>query len=470
MNSLMRLRETMVTAFIEKRWLLLILFAGATLIFEILENYDVDNPINVHLVHEVLFFGLIYPLLTVLLINRLLALQAERNSFARQLERSRQFKQEVMQAKDLDEVEKIIISFPEKIAPVAGVVLYKAGLERGELRLAAERWVISGKRPSNLSAAIPDDFCGVAFHLPDLGLHPFALHNAAPEEQLHGYCLPLFHSDKGPSLLLLYLPQMKFLTADQIGILNQTALAMTLALGTGPHQDVKQLQDVAALHERERIARYLHDSLAQTLSFLQSRLTNLTSEAMLLDVSSLQRELKQMRDASNEAYNQVKETILAMRVEGDVDLSESLITQAKTMLKEADVGFRYFLEGQPKAVSAMVHRKIKFIFREALHNIQRHAKATAVDLVITWTENSINVYLKDNGIGFDTHNGHTKGHFGLVIMAQRAEEIQADLSITSAPGRGTHVYLRYPLPEPPFQNGLQLPPDSVSEAWLLQSR
>lgn len=447
MNSLLHLREAIVTILIDKRWLLLVLFAGATLVFEILENFDANNPINVHFVREVLFFGAGFPLVTVWLINRLLAVQAERNSIARQLERSRQFKQEVMQARDLNEVEKIIVSFPETIAPVAGVVLYKAVSERGELKLAAERWVVPAKRPSYLSATIPDNFCGVALHLPDRGLHPFSLKAPMPEEQLHGYCLPLFNSDLGPSQLHLYLPQLKYLTADQIGILNQTALAMTLALGTGSYQHVKQLQDVAALHERERIARYLHDSLAQTLSFLQNRLTNLTSEDVLLDIATLQRELKQMRDASNEAYNQVKQTILAMHDDGDIELSESLITLAKTMLKDTDIGFRFFLEGKPKAVSPMVHRKIKFIFREALHNIQRHARATAVDLIITWTEDSFNVYLKDNGVGFDIHNGHTRGHFGLVIMAQRAEEIEADLSVTSAPGQGVHVYLRYSLPD-----------------------
>ncbi|MBK8903185.1 MAG: hypothetical protein IPM53_18510 [Anaerolineaceae bacterium] len=445
MSYFLRHRASIATILIENRWLLLLLFAGATLIFEVLENFDVNNPVDINLFREVIFFGAIYPLVTVWLINRLLALQAERNSIARQLERSRQFKQEVMRAKDVAEVEKIIVAFPESIAPVAGVILYKAMPGSNDLKIAAERWLVPAKRPSSLTATIPDDYCGTLLHLPDRGLHPFATSDLARDEQLHGYCLPLFHSDHGPGLLHLYLPVMKHLTADQIGILNQTSLAMTLALGTTTSQDVKQMQDVAAQHERQRIARHLHDSLAQTLSFLQGKLTTLTTDDLSLDISSVQRDLKQMRDASNEAYNQVKQTILTMQVENDAELSESLIAQAKTMMKEADVGLRFFLEGGPQEVPPLAHRKILFIVREALQNIQRHAKATAVNLVITWTENSLNVYLKDNGIGFNINNGHRNGHFGLIIMAQRAEEINAELSVSSAPGQGTQVYLRYPL-------------------------
>lgn len=201
---------------------------------------------------------------------------------------------------------------------------------------------------------------------------------------------------------------------------------------------------VAIREERERISRHLHDTIGQSLAYLQLNLTKFTAPGMFVEASSMRRDLERMRDISNEAYQQVRQTVLTMQENGSLNLAEALSKQAQEIAEQAELELDFFTEGQAHHLPPLVQRKIQFIFREALHNIKRHAHATAVSLCLTWQPKVLIIDLKDNGAGFDTRKDVPYGHFGLLIMAQRAEEIAAELTITSAPGKGTHVYLRYP--------------------------
>ena len=444
MRYFLRFRENIVTAIIQRRWLLLLLLGAAALTFEILENYNVNNPVDVHLVREVLFFGAIYPLVTAWLLNKLLSVQAERNSIAWQQQRSRQLKQELMHAQDLEGLYQIIVSFPESIAPVIGTILFRPTPDSAALEIAAERWLVHAERPS-LPLTIDVNFCGAAVHIPDRGLHPFLSRHLLAGASPHGYCLPLFHGVQILGLLHLYLPAAKNLTSDQINILNQTGSAMALALGSAVPQNVAFLQAVAARHERELIARHLHDTLGQSLAYLQVKLNKFTTDNMLLGISSIQQDLERMRDISHEAYEQVRQTVLAMQADSDLNLTDALLAQARAIADQAGLELRFFTDGQCQPLPPLVQRKILFIFREALNNVWRHAQATAVDLSIAWATDTLTVNLRDDGSGFDPRTISDIGHFGLLIMAQRAEEIKGDLSVTSAPGKGTHVRLRYAL-------------------------
>jgi signal transduction histidine kinase len=445
MKQLWRWRKIVVNKMAEHPWLLLLLLAAAALTFEILENWDIHNPVDVNFVREVLFFGAIYPVVTFWLLNRLLAARAKHHNIAWQQERSRQLKQKMMQATNIEEVYQIIAAFPETIAPVVGVILFRPSADGTALKMAVERWPVHGQRPPSLPPTISYHYCGAAAHSPDSGLHPFVTSPVIEDTALHGYCLPLFHANQEPDILHLYLPSLRNLTSDQIAILNQTALAMALALGSAEAANVEMLQAVAARDERKRIARHLHDTLGQKLAYLQLKLTNFTTDDVLSNISSIQHDLERMRDIANEAYGQVRQTLLTMQVEENVDLAKALLAQAETTSKLAHFRLRPFIDGCPRPLAPLAQRKILFIFREALNNIQRHAQATAVDLSITWHPDTLCVSLRDDGSGFNTQNGHSNGHFGLLIMAQRAEEINSTLTITSAPRQGTYVTLRYPL-------------------------
>lgn len=446
MHHFSRWREKIATTIFQHRWLLLVLLGLFVLIFELLEGISNERPINAHFVRELVFFGAVYPVVTFWLLNKLFTAQAERNHFAWQQERSRQLKQALVKARDLETLHQTIVSFPETVAPTLGVALYRPIPNTNRLELAVERWQWGSERPLLLPPTITASSCGETKHSSANGLHPIPttdVEEIAPQ----GYCLPLLRGDELAGLLNLYLAPMSKLTADQIAVFNQTAAAMALALWSVIPQNIEMIQASAARSERERISRHLHDTLGQKLAYLQLTLDNLAMANPEMDLSTVQQEFAQVRNVSNEVYEQVRQMLLMMRSEGQLNLSDGLVKQAKAVAETAKFDLTYTLEGRPYALSPLVERKILFVYREALHNIQRHARATAVALEIIWGDSCLDILLKDNGLGFNPNNDIPTGHFGLLIMAQRAQEINANLEITSARNQGTWVRLAYPLPD-----------------------
>jgi two-component system nitrate/nitrite sensor histidine kinase NarX len=134
-----------------------------------------------------------------------------------------------------------------------------------------------------------------------------------------------------------------------------------------------------------------------------------------------------------------------MQAENLPELTDAVLTQAETIAQQANLELHFMVEGDPWPLPPLAHRKILFIIREALNNVQRHAQATIVELSVAWAPDALEITLIDNGAGFSPQIDPEYGHFGLSFMALRAQEIQAELSVTSSPGHGTHVHLRYRL-------------------------
>jgi signal transduction histidine kinase len=118
-----------------------------------------------------------------------------------------------------------------------------------------------------------------------------------------------------------------------------------------------------------------------------------------------------------------------------------------------DAGFdppipiRIVVEGKPRPIHALVSTEIGRITGEALFNIARHARATSVDVRITFGEQQLGLQIRDDGVGIEEEVlalGRKRDHFGLIGMRERAERIGGTLSINSRPGEGTDVMLTLP--------------------------
>lgn len=448
MEQLSRWRKKVAATLIEHRWLILLVLGVFVLLFEILENMNAHNPIDVHVVRELLFFGGLYPLVTFWLMNGLLTAQSERNSLAWQQKQERQLSQKLGQAQNSQELYETIVAFPESVAPVAGVLLYRPAPESDEMKMVAEHWLGQGNAPSQVLTTLSRNFCDAAAHLPGRGLHPLLSRPFMTQAAVKGYCLPLFHHQTIIAVIHLYLPLAHDLTADQVALLNFAAPTMALALETTISQDAASVHAAATRQERERIARHLHDTLGHQLAYLQVKVAQLTADNSLIGITTIQQDLARIRDIANESYEQVRQTILTMQAASLPELTEAMLTQAEAVAQQANMELRFLVDGEPEPIPPLDHRKILFIIREALNNVQRHAQATILDLGITWAKDCLLISLKDNGVGFDPRLEPDFGHFGLAIMTQRAVEIKSDLAITSAPGQGTQICLRYRLAYP----------------------
>ncbi|MDR7434046.1 MAG: type IV pili methyl-accepting chemotaxis transducer N-terminal domain-containing protein [Armatimonadota bacterium] len=229
-------------------------------------------------------------------------------------------------------------------------------------------------------------------------------------------------------------------------LLGMLADAAAIALNNA--RLYQQGKELAALEEREYIAREMHDSLAQTLSYLH------------LQVDAALEELTQGTDVRDRLMR-VRETLL--RVAQDVRaiittlhtrtvFPRSLGESLRQVLSQTIQGFP--IDGAAKleivedwTVPPETATEVQRIVQEAVTNACRYARAHHVAVRLYQEEGMGVVCVEDDGIGFDPQRLPDDGrpHFGLSIMQARAARIGGQLMIHSAPGRGTRVLLRWPL-------------------------
>jgi signal transduction histidine kinase len=234
--------------------------------------------------------------------------------------------------------------------------------------------------------------------------------------------------------------------ADLIG-LEQLADQAVIAL---EHASMaSRLQSLAVTQERSRIAREMHDGLAQILGFLSLQTQTLEALVKQGDAERTLAELRQARERIKAAQADVRESILSLRttLSGDVGLIAALQQYVEEFGLQTgiDAELTCDLLEIPR-LSPLIETQLVRIVQEALTNVRKHANATHVEVRLTIQGDGLCVTVADDGIGF---NGETanRSHFGLQTMRERAEGVGGDLLITSVCGAGTQVELSVPLLE-----------------------
>jgi signal transduction histidine kinase/streptogramin lyase len=200
------------------------------------------------------------------------------------------------------------------------------------------------------------------------------------------------------------------------------------------------------LGERERIARELHDTLLQSVQGLILRFQAVTDRLPQEEPArgQLEATLKRADDVMIEGRNRVRDLRLSEE-SGDLrGLIEKLVEDTAF---DPPIPIRIVIEGQPRPVDTLVAAEIGRIVAEALLNIARHARATAVEIEIGFDRRELGLRIHDNGVGLDADvlsKGEKDGHFGLVGMRERAARIGGTLTIESGAGLGTDLTLTTP--------------------------
>ncbi len=197
--------------------------------------------------------------------------------------------------------------------------------------------------------------------------------------------------------------------------------------------------------ERARLARDLHDSLGHSLGYLHLKLDALAGARALSENLEVRRELAQMRDVTNEAYEVVRGMLAASLPHTSTDLATALLVQARSVGQRGKFKVQVTSEGQPRTLSPIVQQQLLYLFQEALVNVEKHAYARQVDINVEWGEDTLTISFSDDGKGFDPDDIRADGHFGLAIMQERAQEINGQLTLSSCPDSGTELVLRLPL-------------------------
>jgi signal transduction histidine kinase len=198
---------------------------------------------------------------------------------------------------------------------------------------------------------------------------------------------------------------------------------------------------LAVHNERQRLARELHDSVAQTLYGIT---LNASRALTLLERSDTERVhgiVNDMLRLANESQTELRALVHDLRSDESFQLAGgltgALAGHAADLEATTGCQVRLSLADEPD-IAPSTKATLARIAREVLHNIAKHAQARHVDLVLETGPSDVTLLLADDGRGFDPDASHP-GHFGLQLMREQAMAVGAALELVSAPGRGTQV-------------------------------
>ena len=218
-------------------------------------------------------------------------------------------------------------------------------------------------------------------------------------------------------------------------------------LGTSLHQSSLQMQKqrLLLMEERSVIARELHDSLAQALSYQKIQAVRLKRKLTKTDVyPQVEKVLSDLQEGLNSAYSQLRELLRTFRLtvaDGDF---ESALSQTIDEYRMRETTLAFTLDYQLRYCSVGAHQQIHIlqIVREALSNAIQHANATEVRISCAQTdEERIAITVEDNGIGISNIRD-VSGHYGTTIMRERAASMNGgSLEFQTSRTGGVAVYL-----------------------------
>ncbi|MDP9382111.1 MAG: PAS domain-containing protein [Chloroflexota bacterium] len=213
----------------------------------------------------------------------------------------------------------------------------------------------------------------------------------------------------------------------------------------------EELRQRAIAQERDRIARDLHDNLAQVLFFVNSQAGAVQRLLEGGRTEEAARQLGQLAEAARGLSSDVRESILWLRATpvGWEGLSTSLKRYLSLWQERSAVVVDLELPsaGSPeRGLSEDEELQLLRIIQEALANVRKHALATRVLVRLSEEDGWVEVVVEDDGVGFAAVASEPRQHprFGLAIMRERAEAIGGTLTIDAAAGGGTRVTVRVP--------------------------
>lgn len=206
----------------------------------------------------------------------------------------------------------------------------------------------------------------------------------------------------------------------------------------------QQAQELAALQERQHLARELHDSVSQVLYGI-SLGAHTAREALQDDPEQVATSLEYVLALSEAGLAEMRALIFELRPESleTEGLVAALGRQLAVLQTRHKLCVSTEIEEEPD-LAIETKQALYRIAQEALHNIVKHAHASAVELRLARQENTLLLEVSDNGKGFDANQAFP-GHLGLRSMQERAARMGATLTIESTPGQGTGVRILAPL-------------------------
>ncbi|MFF4379792.1 sensor histidine kinase [Kitasatospora sp. NPDC001547] len=226
-------------------------------------------------------------------------------------------------------------------------------------------------------------------------------------------------------------------------------LEAALAENAGLHARLMvQAREAGVLDERQRMAREIHDTLAQGLAGILTQLQ--AAEQTMDEPPTLRQHLANATNLARESLVEARRTVHAVEpsVLAEARLPDAIGDVARRWSEIHHIDAALTTTGDARPMHTEVEVTLLRTAQEALANVAKHARASRVGLTLSYMEDLVTLDVRDDGVGFDPNakrvSGSTNGGFGLVGMRQRVQRLAGRLAIESEPGGGTAISAAVP--------------------------
>jgi len=232
---------------------------------------------------------------------------------------------------------------------------------------------------------------------------------------------------------------------DETDLSTAQTLSDQVAIAIENARLYQETRQMAVIEERNRMAREIHDTLAQGFTGIVLQL-EAAEQALGEDLGAMQQHLDRARSLARENLNEARRSVWGLRPGAleQLPLVEALAQEIERFTRQSGVKANFNIsEGRcrlPEDVEAALLR----ICQESLANVRKHAQASEVDVNLNFEESAVRLSLRDNGVGFDPQT-LPEGTFGLIGMRERARLLGGEFAVQSEKGRGVLIQATIPI-------------------------
>ncbi|MEV4148301.1 sensor histidine kinase [Amycolatopsis sp. NPDC049691] len=204
-------------------------------------------------------------------------------------------------------------------------------------------------------------------------------------------------------------------------------------------QLVARAREAGVLDERQRLAREIHDTLAQGL-------TGIVTQLRAADGPDRDRRLALVRELARDSLGEARRAVQALRPEplDAAQLPEALSELAGRVAETSGVAVRVETTGETRPLLPELEVTLYRVAQEALANAEKHARASRIGVTLSYSDEVVLLDVVDDGVGFRPGDRGDGTGFGLEVMRRRVQRVAGTLSVESTPGEGTAVSVQVP--------------------------
>lgn len=254
--------------------------------------------------------------------------------------------------------------------------------------------------------------------------------------------VPIRSKQRVLGMLNLFFKEPRILPQSEIRLLESVGQHLGVAIEN--QRLVAREKEMAVSEERNLLAQELHDSIAQSLAYLNIQVQLLHDDLKQGRTAEAFQGLEQIREGVQESYDDVRELLVHFRIRiGNADLKTVLHNALEKFEGQTGIKANFRQRGSVPELPPEHVLQIMHIVQESLSNVRKHSKASSVDVELDNNGECV-LLISDNGTGFDMARNAGDTHVGLSIMRERAHRIGAEMTLESSPGQGARVCLILP--------------------------